>query len=59
MNESPYQLHSRLAESIRAAAHVRQQLDSGRLSRLGRLCRQLQYALLVFHSSCIRERIRS
>lgn len=58
MKHNPYQLHSQLSATIKAAAHVRQQLESGRLSRLGRLCRQLQHALLVFRSTCILEQIR-
>jgi hypothetical protein len=59
MKKNTHRLHAELSEAIKVAAKVRDQLNSDRLSTFGRLRRQLHYLLLVFHVTCILQRIRS
>ena len=58
MKKNTHRLHAELSSAIKVAARVRDELDSDRLSTFSRLYRQLHYVLLVFHVTCILQRIR-
>jgi hypothetical protein len=58
MKKNTHRLYAELSATIKTAAEVREELKSGRLSRLGRPRRHPRYALLVFHARCIVEQIR-
>lgn len=57
MKKNTHRLFAELSATIKTAAEVQEELNSGRPSRLGRLRRHLRYALLVFHARCIVEQI--
>ena len=58
MKKNPHRLQAELSAAIKVAAKVRDELSTDRLSTFGRLYRHLYYAILVFHLTCILQRIR-